>query len=77
MNCAHDLAGNAGPLGALLHGISIVYCMSVSLANGGAALGTLGLHEPRLRELCAAAGFGAVRRVEIEDPFNSLYEIRA
>jgi SAM-dependent methyltransferase len=77
MNCSHDLDANAGPFGAMLHGISIVYCTSVSLANGGEALGTLGLHEPRLRELCAAAGFGPVHRVGIQDPFNALYEIKA
>src|SRR5262249_22323284 len=77
MSCSHERDGNAGPLGAMLHGISIVYCMSVSLAEGGQGLGTLGMHEPRLRELGAAAGFGPVRRVPIENPFNSLYEIAA
>jgi hypothetical protein len=28
-----------------------------------------------VRELCAAAGFSSVRRVSIENPFTSLYEI--
>jgi hypothetical protein len=29
-----------------------------------------------VRELCAEAGFSGVRRVPLDDPFNSLYEIR-
>ena len=50
--------------------------MTMSLAAHGEGLGTLGLHPARLRELCAEAGFGAVRQVPIENPFNNLYEIR-
>ena len=30
---------NNGPMGSLFHGISILYCMTTSLANGGAGLG--------------------------------------
>jgi len=52
------------------------YCMTTSLSHGGAGLGTLGFHEPKVRELCAEAGFGSVRRVPLENPFNNLYEIR-
>jgi hypothetical protein len=50
--------------------------MTTSLAQGGAGLGTAGFHEPKVRELCAAAGFSTVRRVEMENPFNNLYDIR-
>jgi SAM-dependent methyltransferase len=77
INCSARLEENAGPIGALLHGFSVLYCMTTSLAQGGEGLGTVGLHEPKLRELSAAAGFGAVRRVPLENPFNTLYEIRA
>ena len=58
------------------HGFSMFYCMTTSLSHGGAGLGTLGFHEPKVRELCAEAGFGSVRRVPLENPFNNLYEIR-
>jgi hypothetical protein len=51
--------------------------MTTSLAGGGEGLGTLGLHEPMLRQLCSEADFAGVRRVDIENPFNSLYEVRA
>jgi hypothetical protein len=49
--------------------------MTVSLAEGGAGLGTLGLPESKLTELALEAGFSSVRRVPIDDPFNRLYEI--
>jgi SAM-dependent methyltransferase len=75
MNCSDHLEENNGPIGALFHGISTLYCMTTSLANGGAGLGTLGLHERRLREYASVAGFGAVR-LAFQDPFNKLYELR-
>jgi SAM-dependent methyltransferase len=76
-NCSDKLEENQGPLGTLFHGFSVLYCMTTSLAGGGEGLGTLGLHEPMLRQLCSEADFAGVRRVDIENPFNSLYEVRA
>jgi hypothetical protein len=49
--------------------------MTTSLAEGGEGLGTLGLPEPTLRQLAGQAGFGQVRRVDMDNPFNSLYEL--
>ncbi len=60
----------------MFHGFSVLYCMTTSLGNGGVGLGTVGLHEPKLRELCAEGGFSSVRRVPLENPFNTLYEVR-
>jgi len=76
INCSDKLEENAGPLGAMFHGFSVLYCMTTSLANGGAGLGTLGFHEPKVRELCAQAGFHTVRRLPLENPFNNVYEVR-
>ena len=76
INCSDKLQENQGPLGAMFHGFSVLYCMTTSLAGGGVGLGTLGFHEPKVRELCAEAGFSSVRRVPLENPFNNLYEIR-
>jgi hypothetical protein len=70
------LEENVGPLGAMFLSFSVLYCMTTSLAGDGAGLGTVGLHEPRLRELAADAGFGSVQRVEMENSFNNLYELR-
>ena len=76
INCSDKLEENAGPLGAMFHGFSVLYCMTTSLANGGVGLGTVGFHEPKVRELCGAAGFSSVRKVPLENPFNTLYEVK-
>jgi 2-polyprenyl-3-methyl-5-hydroxy-6-metoxy-1,4-benzoquinol methylase len=76
MNCADDPDENLGPVATLMYGVSVVYCMTTSVAHGGHGLGTLGLPEARVRELCAGAGFGAVERIPLEDPFNALYAVR-
>jgi SAM-dependent methyltransferase len=76
INCSEKLEENRGPLGALFYGFSVLYCMTTSLAGGGMGLGTLGFHEAKVRELCAEVGFSQVRRVPLDNPFNTLYEIR-
>jgi len=75
INCSDKLQENAGPLGALFHGFSVLYCMTTSLSRGGAGLGTVGLPESKLKELATQAGFADVRRVPLENPFNNLYEV--
>jgi SAM-dependent methyltransferase len=75
MKCGERLEDNLGPTGALLHGISVLYCMSTSLAHGGAGLGACGVHEPRLRELARTAGFAHVRTLIVDDPFSNLYAL--
>ncbi len=76
MNSADDPEENVGPVATLMYGVSIVYCMTTSLAHGGHGLGTLGLPEARVRDLCAGGGFGSVARIPLEDPFNALYAVR-
>ncbi len=75
MNSANDPDDNVGPVATLLYGVSIVYCMTTSLAQGGAGLGTCGLPSARVQDLCHQAGFAGVRRVELHDPFNALYVV--
>lgn len=77
IKCSARVEENFGTVGALMHGVSVLYCMSTSLAHGGAALGTCGLHEGRLRELAAGAGFGDVTKLPIDDAFNELYALTA
>lgn len=77
IRCSERLDDNVGPLGALLYGVSILYCMTTSLASGGAGLGTMGLPESRLRELAVKAGFADVRALPVENPINVVYELVA
>jgi SAM-dependent methyltransferase len=74
-NCSDKLEENAGTLGAIFYSISVLYCMTTSLAEHGEGLGTMGLPETTLRELCAEVGWSSVRRVPIENPFSILYEV--
>ena len=58
-----NLEDNAGPLGAMKYGLSVLYCMTTSLSQGGDGLGTVGLPEPRLKELCLGSGFTRFERL--------------
>lgn len=75
INCSADPAANTGPIASLLYGFSMLYCMTTSLAEGGAGLGTLGLPLPVLQTLADKARFSQVRQVEMDNPFNNLYEL--
>jgi SAM-dependent methyltransferase len=76
INCADDHADNAGPLATVLYGFSFLYCMTTSLAHGGAGLGTCGCPPAVVEKLGHAAGFGSVDEVPIENPINRLYALR-
>jgi len=76
INASGRVEENAGPLGTIFYGFSILYCMTTSLAHGGEGLGTCGMHEHNVRALCAEAGFGSVDRLPLENPFNVLYAVR-
>jgi SAM-dependent methyltransferase len=77
INCADDPADNTGPIATVMYGFSVLYCMTTSLAHGGAGLGTCGCPPAIVEEFGHAAGFTSVRDVPIGDPFNRLYELRA
>ncbi|HWX28912.1 MAG TPA: methyltransferase domain-containing protein, partial [Steroidobacteraceae bacterium] len=73
---ASDVAGNIGnPFAPLYYGISLMHCMTVSLAYGGAGLGAVWGIE-KAKAMLAEAGF---RRVEVLDsprPQNCIYVCR-
>jgi SAM-dependent methyltransferase len=75
INCSDRAEDNVGPVAALLYGLSLEYCLPVSLNGAGTGLGTAGLPQSLLTELAIQAGFTAVRRAPIEDPLNGLYEL--
>ncbi len=75
VNSSEKLEENIGPQGAFLYSCSVLFCMPASLANSGEGLGTAGLPETKMRELCQDSGFTMVRRVQMDDSFNALYEI--
>ncbi len=75
INSSDKLEENIGLLGSFFYSVSVLYCMTTSLAHHGEGLGTVGLPESKIRELCAEAEFSNMRRVPMENPFNILYEV--
>ncbi|MGQ0576926.1 MAG: hypothetical protein ACT4RN_22400 [Pseudonocardia sp.] len=71
------LEGNIGhPLAPWLYGVSTLHCMTVSLAHGGAGLGTV-WGEQLARRMLADAGFADVDVFDVpDDPLDSLYVAR-
>jgi len=76
INCADRHEDNSGPLAALFYGFSLLYCMTTSLAHGGAGLGTCGLPPAVARDLCTRAGFSRITPLALDNPFNVLYDVR-
>src|SRR5206468_134311 len=50
----------ANPMAPLVYSVSTLHCLTVSLAEGGAGLGTA-FGEQKARQLLADAGFGPVQ----------------
>ena len=79
VRCEDTLEQNLNhPMGAMLYGISIAFCMSSSMSKpDGAGLGTLGFSASTARQISQRAGFSRLRTLEYdEDPLNVFYEIR-
>jgi ubiquinone/menaquinone biosynthesis C-methylase UbiE len=64
------------PIAPMLYAISTMHCMTVSLALGGAGLGTM-WGEQKAHEMLREAGFGDIRTEQVEgDFFNNYYIAR-
>ncbi len=75
VNVSDKVEENMKPLGKMVYSVSTLYCMTTSLAHGGAGIGTA-MGEAKARELAAAAGFKHFTRLPIKDDFAVLYELR-
>jgi SAM-dependent methyltransferase len=77
INASSDLANNIGnPLAPLLYAISTLHCMTVSLAIGGAGLGTAWGQE-LAHQMLAEAGFTDVQVHDAPgDPLDLVYVAR-
>lgn len=75
INASHRPEENTGPIAALLYGFSNLYCMTSSLAHGGAGLGTCGFNPHTAERMCKEAGFSVFRTLPLENPFNNVYEV--
>jgi len=75
MRCSPRVEENVNPLGKFLYSVSTLYCMTTSLAEGGAGIGAA-MGEPKARELADQAGFSHFRKLPIDDPFSVLYALQ-
>jgi SAM-dependent methyltransferase len=65
---------NLNPVGRIYSSASVLHCLTVSLAHGGAGLGTIA-GESKIRDVVLAGGFTQFRRAA-ETPFNAVFEAR-
>jgi len=79
VNCAPTFEENLkNPMAPGLYAASVLQCLPAGLSEpGGAGLGTLGLPEPKMKELVERAGFTRFRRLDLPSPLNAYYEARA
>jgi SAM-dependent methyltransferase len=75
VNTSGKLEDNLNQFGRMMYSISTLYCMTTSLAHGGAGIGAC-MGEAKARELVSAAGFSQFKRLPVDDPFSVLYEVR-
>jgi len=75
VNVSEKVGENLRPMGKMVYSVSTLYCMTTSLAHGGAGIG-VAMGEPKARELATAAGFSRFTRLPIPDDFAVLYELR-
>ena len=65
----------SNPFAPYLYGISVLHCMTVSLAEGGAGLGTA-WGEQTARRYLTEAGFTSIEVLDAPGPQNSVYVCR-
>jgi SAM-dependent methyltransferase len=71
-----NLEENIGnPFAPWMYGVSVLHCMTVSLAEGGTGLGTA-WGEQTARQFLAQAGFTSVEAVDAPGPQNTIYICR-
>ena len=73
---ADDPIDNSGPLTLFKLGMSLHFCMTTAISQGGEGMGTVGLSSKVLTDLCYKVGFKKLKKVEIAHPLNCLYEIQ-
>jgi SAM-dependent methyltransferase len=73
---ADRLEDNVNSIAAMMYGFSVLHCLTQSLAHDGAGLGAC-WGETRARELAREAGFAHFERLDIRNPMQSFYAIKA
>jgi 2-polyprenyl-3-methyl-5-hydroxy-6-metoxy-1,4-benzoquinol methylase len=72
---SHNPIENRNPIGKMRATLSPLFCLTVSLADGGAGLGTI-IGEKGARKLAAEAGFSSIEKLPIENPMQRFFSLR-
>ena len=71
-NMSDKLEENINPVGRVFYSVSMLQCMTASLAHGGAGYGA-GMGPAKIRRVAEDAGFKQFEQLPIENPFNKYY----
>jgi 2-polyprenyl-3-methyl-5-hydroxy-6-metoxy-1,4-benzoquinol methylase len=74
-NVADELQENLNPVGRVFYSVSMLQCMTASLAHGGAGYGAC-MGPAKIRKVAEEAGFSSFERLPIENPFNQFFLAR-
>jgi hypothetical protein len=75
IDCVHDMADPVGALRKIRAALSPLHCLTVSLAEGGAGLGTI-IGEAGARTLAEAAGFASFERLAIKSRVQQFFLLK-
>jgi 2-polyprenyl-3-methyl-5-hydroxy-6-metoxy-1,4-benzoquinol methylase len=71
-NMSDKLEENINPVGRVFYSVSMLQCMTASLAHGGAGYGA-GMGPANIRRVAEEAGFKKFEQLPIENPFNKYF----
>ena len=69
---SHEPMANRDPVGKMRSNLSPYHCLTVSLASGGAGLGTI-IGEAGARQLAAEAGFRGFEKLDIQSTMQQFF----
>lgn len=74
-NVSDNLEENLNPVGRVFYSVSMLQCMTASLAHGGTGYGAC-MGPAKVRRVAEEAGFKSFERLPIENPFNQYFVAR-
>jgi 2-polyprenyl-3-methyl-5-hydroxy-6-metoxy-1,4-benzoquinol methylase len=74
-NVSDELAENLNPVGRVFYSVSMLQCMTASLAHGGAGYGAC-MGPAKIATVATEAGFKSFEKLPIENPFNQYFAAR-
>lgn len=76
LNASSRVEDNISDWGKMLYSLSTMFCMTTSLADGGAGIGAL-MGEDTARELAYQAGFRSFEKLPLDDEYFAFYQLKA